>query len=753
MGAAFGIFSFIGALLALGGGWWLTDLGFEGIRDFRQLERVPRIEAAAILPGEVNLAGRAQTWREVLRAPDSGTPTLYYRYVVEREETDSDGDTRWVTVSSETDYVPFLLNDNTGEVLVAPEGAEAELESAHVRYSGDYRYTEYRIDPGEPVFLFGLARAQGDGYVVGFTEPGSYSPIISEGDETGARRGMALSSLMTVLTGVAALGFGVMLLCFALRIHQTYLLLGGTTAVLMVVLVTLGLRMGRADVEDALAHGQRTEAAAVEAIAAMFADQGLRWSGDWAELAREHPPQAALGGWERYRVDRIRLFLHQAALRAERLRQQWPERLFVPPRAQPPVPLSPAEQGKLADLESGFEPTRLAWWQTGLIAAIGIIVALVGAGFGFGHVRLKRLIENLPTTPLGGITYGLNEVSGRARLADGVEGLSGPLSGRRCVQFHYTVEEKRGSGKKAEWVTIEDRTECMPFLLSDGAHEVQVHADEAEIITRHESSKQAGRLRYHETRLEPGDKLYVLASAVLPPEGDALVLRKGEGGVPCIVSNYSEREVMLRKARWGFFLLVIGMLGGVGVGLAATGGEGAFGALPWLLCAAIPLVYLTVVLAILMYNDLVFLRQRISATWGNIEVSLRKRFDLIPNLERLVKDYFAHEQAVQQMVTSLRSQADHASFSHAQGEALVSTERQLQGRLMGLVEAYPELKASDTVQRLMAGLARMENEIAFMRQGHNNAVERYNTRRSQFPEVLIARIFRFPELEPFKASG
>ncbi|KAB7627803.1 LemA family protein [Alkalilimnicola sp. S0819] len=738
---------FLAAVSALLGAWALQQ-GFDTLKVFRQMELIPRAELAAALPGELNGAGYARVYRRTLNAPDTGTRSLYYRYTVERRERDAEGNTRWVTVRDQQQAVPFTLEDGTGEIRVQPGNLRADLAADHETIRGNRRYREYRIEPGDRVHVLGYARVATDGSLeLGFTAPGSYQPTLSDRTETETRRRHAFHSLLLMLAGMSGLSLAAMLLCFALRVHQTALLLGVTASVLITLIVSLGLRTARQDAQDALAYQQRLDAVGEQLVGQLFQQHNLYWNGDWQALADEQPRQAALPEYDRYRVDRMRLYLHRASLRSQQLAERWPEAWFLPAELPEPRPLHPRERSELQRLEAQFQPTRLAHWQGLLLGLGGLLGAALLGGWGFRHVRLKRLIENLPFTPLQGVSYGLTEVQGTVRAPDGEQALAGPLTGRPCVSYEYRVQERRGSGKNQRWVTIEKRAQRMPFMLTDRDERLRVDPDGAEIISRHRDKRRQGRLRYFETRLEPGDWLYALGNARLSEADDALELAEGEADSPYLLSNYSEREVMLRKARLGFLLLVLGMSGGASLALGLAGGLGAFGALPWLLCAAVPLLYAVLVLAALMYNDLIFLRQRIRATWGNIEVALRKRFDLIPNLQAAVRGYMDHERGLQTQLVKLRGQLDQAHFSEAESEAVLSTEHAVKRHLMALVERYPELKADEGLRRLMRSLSRLEQEVAAMRAGYFNAQERYDTRRTQFPEVLIARLFRFGNLE------
>ena len=147
-----------------------------------------------------------------------------------------------------------------------------------------------------------------------------------------------------------------------------------------------------------------------------------------------------------------------------------------------------------------------------------------------------------------------------------------------------------------------------------------------------------------------------------------------------------------------------------------------------------------VVLLIGIYNRLVALRQNCGQAFADIDVQLRQRHDLIPNLVETVKGYAAHEKGTLEAVIQARNAAVSAEKTgdpKAMGQAEGMLGAAL-GRLIALSEAYPDLKANTNFQQLQAELSDIENKIAAARRFFNNAVGEYNTAREQFPAVLIA---------------
>ena len=157
-----------------------------------------------------------------------------------------------------------------------------------------------------------------------------------------------------------------------------------------------------------------------------------------------------------------------------------------------------------------------------------------------------------------------------------------------------------------------------------------------------------------------------------------------------------------------------------------------------------------IVLVVGIYNRLVALRQMTRQAWSDIEVQLKQRQDLVPQLVNTVKGYAAHERETFEEVIAARQAAVNASSVEGQAatEGLLG---QALGKLFALAEAYPELKANTNFLQLQDKLSDIENKIAAARRFYNNAVQEYNTSTEQFPAVLLAGPFNFEPREFFEA--
>ncbi len=171
----------------------------------------------------------------------------------------------------------------------------------------------------------------------------------------------------------------------------------------------------------------------------------------------------------------------------------------------------------------------------------------------------------------------------------------------------------------------------------------------------------------------------------------------------------------------------------------------------WIVLA---LVAVVVIWAIAVYNRLVQLRNRIANAFGQIDVQLKRRYDLVPNLVEVARGYLAHEAATLEAVIKARGQAQGAAAAAraaptsagAMG-ALAVAEQALGGslgRLMVVAENYPELKADATMQSLSEELTSTENRLGFARQAYNDQVLDFNDQAAQFPAIVVARLLGFP---------
>lgn len=171
--------------------------------------------------------------------------------------------------------------------------------------------------------------------------------------------------------------------------------------------------------------------------------------------------------------------------------------------------------------------------------------------------------------------------------------------------------------------------------------------------------------------------------------------------------------------------------------------------LTWVLIGIAAVIVLWVVLS---YNRLVVLRNRIKNAWSQIDVQLKRRYDLIPNLVETVKGYAKHERETLDSVTKARNMMGEAKTLPEKAQA----DNMLAGALKSLFavsEAYPDLKANQNFMQLQEELSGTENKLAYARQFYNDTVLVYNNKIEVFPTNVIAGMFKFTQKEFFKTEG
>lgn len=181
------------------------------------------------------------------------------------------------------------------------------------------------------------------------------------------------------------------------------------------------------------------------------------------------------------------------------------------------------------------------------------------------------------------------------------------------------------------------------------------------------------------------------------------------------------------------------------------------------LLVILAVIVFTIFFFVSIYNRLIQLKNRFKNAFAQIDVQLKRRYDLIPNLVETAKGYLKHEREVLESVIKARNMASSAmekvSADPGNTEAmqgLIGAESTLSGtlgRLFALVEAYPDLKANQNMMQLSEELTSTENKVSFSRQAFNDAVMTYNTAREVFPNNIVANMFAFKEAQLFEIKA
>ena len=169
----------------------------------------------------------------------------------------------------------------------------------------------------------------------------------------------------------------------------------------------------------------------------------------------------------------------------------------------------------------------------------------------------------------------------------------------------------------------------------------------------------------------------------------------------------------------------------------------------WIALISVAIIVLLALALVALYNRLVRLRNRVENAWSQVDVQLRRRYDLIPNLVETVKGYASHERATFEEVTKARTRAQEARTVAEQASAENVLTAAI-GRLFAVAEAYPELRATENFQQLQAQLQDTEDKIRVARQVYNDTVLTYENARETVPTNLVAGMFGFGEKQFFE---
>jgi len=743
---------------------FFVDSGFSEIENFRKLERIPLTNISGSVDGEVQLSGVALKFNETVQTPDSHKEALYYRYTLEEEYRDSDGDRHWRTIKDESASVDFLLNDNDGQALLvasrlANSGISWIVNQSSQRRIGDWRHTEWTIMPGEKINVIGWMQNKtgnaGNSEVL-FTKEGNYVPIISERSVESARRSMGSMAMLNIWAGITASVFLCFAILFSMRRHKVVVFLVLVTSVSSVLLLQLGLESLRLNVADGAKRVTSNLESTHMAISDVFAehgrfynpvsDQGFDTKDAWFN---------GLSVREKDKLNNWRITAFEVRYRYLKQVAQFPEAQYAAVMGLDNIPQIrlPEDLQLIADERvSGLLLTRTDRNQ--FLILLGLLIMVVFSWLGFRTIRFKRMQENVVATKVGGVSYGLAETNGKLIPLNNHDNTSktliGPLSKLECCWYHYIVKEKRGSGKKASWVTIKNIKRSVDFRCEDATGSIYIDAGDAEFITRHSVSDLGINRRYYEKSIRPNDQLYVFGLANITSEikGDELCFSKPEKA-PFIVSNYSEEEVKFFKGTKGLLLLSLGISLMFLCSIWVAGSQGNFSSIDFFLASLSAPALSLMMMILFMYNDLIFLKKRCDRNFSNIQVALKKRFDLIPLLIDVINEYFSHEKKLQEELANIRlsnfEANDELSVKNVNDSLNQNAGVLKQVRNRISVEAHPDLKAINVVNELDKRLVHVENEIELIRTGFNNAVTEYNTRIAIIPDVFIAKIFKFKE--------
>ena len=735
----------------LGGGLFLQQWSLATVRDIHKLERLPMSSINAAVPGVIKPTGAASkaTSEVPLPAKWTETPCLWYRALKQRRKTDSEGRTYWDTVSDTQQGTSYLLRDNRAQIMVHPDLDEVDvsLKRKWSSNEGKIRYREWRIDPGDKIIVVGTVVLSEGSPEIHLSGDGEFLPIITDRALTNRRGTMAIHAVLMVVGSVFCLAASCVCLMLALRVQNTLAFITASGLLQACLLFGGGMLMVASDLKGASSALEFSTDAARTMVESKLAARGIEWDGNWSDDAvfdhdqgTDHAPSS---------IREIRSALAARTARTNQLQERFPQWAVAWAMGlQAPTPIQ-TRDSVMPDAENQIERAQVGWGVP-VSGSIGsLVIGLVGAFMGLRRVKVKRLIENIPTTPCADVEIGITEIKGRLKSGanqDGLKKLIGPLTKEPCLWYRHHVQEWQGTGKNRQLVTVEDTTRFQAMACEDASGSITIDSESAEIVTGRAPQKTKKNRVYTEYSLREGDPLYVLGSGEIDPNtGDSLRVEQDPQKLPFIISNLPENRLKTMKISSAFCFLAFAVAGIASFILFITLFSGGVSALDELMAALAAIGMMAFCMVVILFNDLVFLRQRTHWARSNIEVALKKRHDLLPNLEAICTAYMEHEKGVQEAVAGLRAAygtrpLDPNTTNGYQDDSAGGIKR-----LLSIRESNPQLKANSVIDRLFAEIVRLENELAAKRSGYNAAVERYRGRLMAFPELLIGRLGRFED--------
>ncbi len=715
------------AALSLGGAFYLMQTGLENLIEARQTERLPVTPVQALAEGPYALGGVISAERGTLTTPYSGTEAVYYRYRLEEEYRDSDGNRRTRTIDSGQDGRPFVLVDDTGSVVIHTgydiSGVDWDVRQTHRSRSGNRIRTEWALKPGGTVEVVGSYEPS-EGHVV-FNDMARFDlPALVSARGLHLAGGDRLFQAAMRISGAAGLlALGIALGMTALRIHRFWV---------YVLVMSVGV----------------TGTLGVLGVNKLNSE----WSSVLAMYEKRHSHLSTRSDDAPFLAD-LYAFRQLIERNTDGYLDQWMFRRLVEKQLS-----LPAVDDQVAGLarevisskpQTHFEHATLAW--LGVIG--GVLAGFVLIWRAIGNVKFKRLVEHVPTSRTRGLSFGLSELKGVVETCEENPPLRCPLKHADCVAYKYWVEERRGSGKNAKWVTVETENKQVPFWLEDDEGRVLVYPEGAEIEFPNYYNERHGDHRYNVRWFDTYARTYCLGFAGLDPNKPDRLAIQQDAESPFFMTSRTADEVIRSRGAQGFigtaFSLGLFLFGAT----AMLAMDGNFSPDNLLFSALIVPVVLGIYISILHFNDIVFLKNRVGRARANIDTVLQQRHDLWPALETVVKAYLSHESKLLRAIGTLRSNPPSGNDPMGRIARRLRNEERVRKAIQIRAEKYPDLQGDAVIRKFMDTMAETENYLSLLRNGYTESVEIYNTRIQSVPDVILAYLFRFRPAEQFVRSS
>ncbi len=411
-------------------------------------------------------------------------------------------------------------------------------------------------------------------------------------------------------------------------------------------------------------------------------------------------------------------------------------------------------------------------WLLLLVIVCGL--AALGCLFGaFKALWHKRTIDDCPTSKTQGVFLGLTELKG---TAESEKPLIGYLSFTRCVQYDWKVEEHwsrtvhetytdaKGhvhsrTRTESGWKKIAGENISIPFYLKDDAGIIRVVPERAKIFNTkvfdetctpgddlyygkcpiREIAHTTHRRRFRETAIPLHGTLYVIGQARERQDIVAAEIADDKKAAMFIISMRSEKQVCSHYIRWFWLWVILGMLSLLGGVITYTniGDNTQVSWQPFVMVAGVYILVFILGWIWTVYNSLINLYHRVGQGWSQVDIQLKRRYDLIPNLVKTIEGYRDYEADVQTLVAELRNQSE-ATPPGEKGADFAGVSPMLNI----VIEKYPDLKASQSFLRLQQQLTETEQRIALSRDYFNDIATYYNTRLEIIPDRFVATVAR-----------
>lgn len=391
---------------------------------------------------------------------------------------------------------------------------------------------------------------------------------------------------------------------------------------------------------------------------------------------------------------------------------------------------------------------------------------IIGA---FHYLRRKRLIDDLPTSKTQGVFIGLAELKG---TAESEMPFTSYLAGASCVYYDWHIEEhwtrtvvetyhdSRGTHTRTRqesgWQKVASGGQSGPFYLKDDTGVIRIVPDGAtingnEVFDRtcnpndalyfgkgpqQEIANSTHRRRFQETAILLHTMLYAVGQARERQDIVAPEIAYDKGASMFLISTRTEKQVTSGYNRWYWFWAILGLavaIGGVAIQrlLGSSGLPGGWQ--PFAIAVGGFLIAFALGWIWVVYNSLINLHHMAERAWSQVDVELKRRNDLIPNLVQTIEGYTAHERGVQELTTGLRRQLEATPPGVAGPDF-----KGLAPSLRIVIERYPELKANELFNKLQKNLTDTEQRIALARGYFNDIATFYNTRLEIVPDRVVA---------------